>query len=77
MSEPDFPYTKRPRPEEAAAANAFPEMEYPPAPSSPPSPPPLVTTNRFACQKCGKTFSTEEELTLHMETEHQSPKKKV
>jgi hypothetical protein len=76
LNEPDFPYPKRPRPEETAEA-ASPEMEYPPAPPSPPSPPPLVTVTDFTCEYCGKTFKTKDELTLHVETEHQSPKKKV
>ncbi len=77
MSEPDFPYPKKPRPEETARMT--PEMEYPPAPSPPPPPPSLVTENvsKFTCQICGKTFTTKEELTLHTETEHQSPKKKA
>jgi hypothetical protein len=76
LSEPDFPYPKKPRPEETAYVS--PEMEYPPAPPSPPPPPPLVTENvsKYTCQICGKTFSTEEELNMHMKTEHQNPKKK-
>jgi hypothetical protein len=52
-------------------------MEYPPAPPSPPPPAPLVSISEFTCELCGKTFKTKDELMLHVETEHQSPKKKV
>jgi hypothetical protein len=76
LSEPDFPYPKKPRPEETAEAES-PELEYPPAPASPPPPPPLVSVSEFTCEHCGKTFKTKDELTLHVETEHESPKKKA
>ncbi|XHH10329.1 MAG: C2H2-type zinc finger protein [Candidatus Bathyarchaeia archaeon] len=65
MSEPDFPYPKRPRPEETAEIS--PELKYPASQSPPPPPPQLITenTSKFICQICGKTFNTKEELTLH------------
>ncbi len=82
LSEPDFPYNRKPRPEEAAAKPEEPIMmppppDYPPSPPNPPPPPPLDTENvsKFTCQTCGKTFNTREELAMHVETEHQSPKK--
>lgn len=50
-----------------------------PIPGRPPSPPPFSNPapNRFTCPTCGKVFSTKEELTMHIETTHQSPKKKL
>jgi hypothetical protein len=78
LSELDFPYEKKPRPEETSYVP--PPPDYPPSPPSPPSPPPLSsqTVSKFTCQMCGKTFRAKEELAMHVETEHhQSPKKKV
>ncbi len=76
LTEPEFPYNKEPN---GQGKTAPPPPTPPPEPPYPPSPPPLSTPtpNRFNCQVCGKTFSTREELTMHMETVHQSPKKEV
>jgi hypothetical protein len=78
LSEPDFPYNKRPRPEETPL-EIPPSPDYPPPPPSPPSPPPFEAASiaKASCQICGKTFNTKEELTFHVETAHESPKKKI
>ncbi|MCW3998999.1 MAG: C2H2-type zinc finger protein [Candidatus Bathyarchaeota archaeon] len=76
MSEPDYPYPKRPIEPIENVSDNLPPM--PPEP--PPSPPPPETIpipTRFSCSLCGKAFNTREELTLHTQTTHQSPKKQV
>jgi hypothetical protein len=77
LTEPDYPYPKQPNPAEAPAT-APPPMP-PPEPPLPPSPPPLSspTPTKYTCQVCGKVFNSKEELTIHVETVHGSPKKKV
>jgi hypothetical protein len=80
MSEPDYPYNKKPKPHEAATPQQPTTVPPPPNyPPTPPAPPPLDTQNvaKFSCKICGKTFTTQEELLMHMQTQHQSPKKKV
>lgn len=77
MSEPEYPYPKRPG-EPVNDKVVVPPPPEPP-PGNPPSPPPLSdpTLIKFTCSICGKVFRTRGELTLHMETVHTSPKKKV
>jgi hypothetical protein len=77
MSEPDYPYPKKPLEPAEGRTKAPPPMP-PPEPPTPPSPPfSNVPPSKFTCHVCGKIFNTKEELTLHIETVHQSPKKKV
>jgi hypothetical protein len=77
LSEPDYPYPKRPNEPVEDTFEAPPPMP-PPEPPTPPSPPFSNTApTKFTCQICGKVFNTKEELVMHMETVHQSPKKKV
>jgi hypothetical protein len=78
MSEPDYPYPKKPV-EPVEDNIAAPPPMPPPEPPIPPSPPPLNTAapTKFTCQVCGKVFNSKEELTLHIQTVHQSPKKKA
>jgi hypothetical protein len=71
MTEPDYPYPKKPLEPSAGQTGA-----PPPMPPTPPSPP-FNNPKKFTCQTCGKTFTTKEELTMHMETVHMNPKKKV
>ena len=61
-----------------------PKPEMPPTkiPNSEPVPKPKDTTvsnemptETYTCKICGKTFNTQEELALHTETAHKSPKK--
>ena len=79
LSEPDFPYDKKPK-EPVKDEIVPPPPSFPPEPPGhPPSPPPMIsqTPSKFTCQTCGKVFNSREELTMHVETVHQSPKKKV
>ncbi|MCL5876467.1 MAG: C2H2-type zinc finger protein [Candidatus Bathyarchaeota archaeon] len=73
MSEPDYPYPKKPLEPSKSNVTAPPPMP-PPEPPTLPSPP--YNTLKFVCSTCGKVFNTKEELTMHMETVHQSPKNK-
>ncbi|MGD6852527.1 MAG: C2H2-type zinc finger protein [Candidatus Bathyarchaeia archaeon] len=75
MTEPDYPYPKQPNPAEAPTS----PPPMPPPEPSPPSPPPMSSPapRKFTCQVCGKVFNSKEELTLHIETVHGSPKKKA
>jgi hypothetical protein len=75
MTEPDYPYPKKPLEPAKGVTQAPPPMP----PPEPPNPPPLSypSPQKFTCQTCGKTFTTKEELALHVETAHMSPKKKV
>jgi hypothetical protein len=76
MTEPDYPYPKKPLEPSAGQKGAPPSMP-PPEPPMPPSPPfSKPTTKKFTCQTCGKTFITKEELTMHVETVHMNLKKK-
>ncbi|MBE3116427.1 C2H2-type zinc finger protein [Candidatus Bathyarchaeota archaeon] len=79
MTEPDFPYSKKPNEPQSDEAIIPPPPDYPPSPPGPPSPPPMASNapRKFTCGACGKTFTTKEELMMHMETAHQSPKKQV
>ena len=80
LSESDFPYEKKPD-------DQFDDLNAPTPPDGslespdqqPSCLPPMdnPTSNKFACQVCGKVFNTKEELTIHLETEHQSPGKKI
>lgn len=72
MSEPDYPYPKKPL-EPAAGKTKAPPPIPPPEPPNPPPP----RSIKFTCQTCGKTFTTKEELTMHIETVHMSPKKQA
>jgi Zinc finger, C2H2 type len=70
-TEPDFPYSKKPKEPVDDSIGAPPPMP----PPEPPTPP--FGTLKFKCPNCGKMFNSKEELTLHMETVHMSPKKKM
>jgi hypothetical protein len=80
LSESDFPCEKK-------SNDPFDDLTTPTPPDGslespdqkPSSLPPMdnPTSNKFACKICGKVFNTKEELTAHLETEHQSFKKKV
>lgn len=77
LTEPDFPYDKKPnKPSEIIGPNPSPlPVESPEQPSRLP-----ICNGRpreFTCPKCKKVFTTQEELTFHLGTVHQSPKKKV
>ena len=80
LTESDFPYEKKPNdPFDDLTAPAPPDDSLESPDQQPSSLPPMdnPTSNKSICQICGKVFNTKEELTLHLETEHQSPKKKV
>ena len=70
LSEPDFPYDKKPLEEEAIVP---PKPDYPPSPPGPPAPPPTIgdKQGKHTCKTCGKTFKIKEELNRHEETAHQ------
>jgi hypothetical protein len=80
LTESDFPYEKKPN-------DPFDDLKTPVPPDDslespdqqPSSLPPMdnLISNKNTCQICGKVFKTKEELILHLETEHQSPEKKV
>jgi hypothetical protein len=75
LTEPEFPYEKKRRePEEPV--HQIPPPPNPPQPPGPPFPP-ETGPKKFICPNCKKVFNTQEELTVHMETVHQSPKKKL
>jgi 5-methylcytosine-specific restriction endonuclease McrA len=79
LTEPEFPYEKKQNdPFNDLIAPSPPDgsLESPDQQSSLP-PMDNPTPNKFTCQICGKVFNTKEELTMHLETEHQSPKKKI
>ena len=79
MTESDFPYEKKPNdPFDDLTAPVPPDGSLE-SPDQQPSLPPMdnPTPNKVTCQICGKVFNTKEELTMHLETEHQSPKKKM
>ncbi|MCW4029444.1 MAG: C2H2-type zinc finger protein [Candidatus Bathyarchaeota archaeon] len=65
MTKPDSPAPKKPRDPKRVAVS-------PSSPENPPSPKPLNRPNpeKFTCLTCGETFSTREELSLHMEMAH-------
>jgi hypothetical protein len=75
MTEPDYPYPKKPLEPAEGTTHAPPPIPPPPNPPTPPFS--NHTPQKFTCQTCGKTFTTKEESTLHIETVHMSPKKKV
>jgi hypothetical protein len=74
MSEPDFPYNKRPRPEEKPATIP-PPPDYPP---SPPSPPPIDTqsVSKFSCQIVVKRLTQKEELNYKLKLNIRAQKRK-
>jgi hypothetical protein len=75
LTEPEFPYVKRGQePEEPI--HTVPNPPSPPEPPGPPIPPETVP-KKFICPDCRKVFTTQQELTVHMESVHQSPKKKL
>jgi hypothetical protein len=80
LSESDFPYEKKPDdPFDDLTAPTAPDGSLE-SPDQQPSCLPLMdnpTSNKFACQICGKVFNTKEELTIHLETEYQSSSKKI
>jgi len=80
LSESDFPYEKKSNdPFDDLTPPAPPDGSLESPDQKPSSLPPMdnPTSNKFACQKCGKVFNTKEELASHLKTEHQNPKKKV
>jgi hypothetical protein len=80
LTEPDFSYGKKPNdPFDDLIAPSPPDGSLESPDQQPSSLPPMdnPTPNTVICQICGKVFNTKEELTMHMETEHQSSKKKV
>ena len=79
LTEPDFPYEKKPNESFNDLIAPSPPDGSLESPDQQPSLPPMdnPTPNKVTCQICGKVFNTKEELTMHLETEHQSPKKKV
>ncbi len=72
LSEPDFPYDKRPRDVPSRAEKMLPEpKEIPALVSDKPSIPILgVNSSILTCQKCGRIFNTEEDLNLHSRKNH-------
>jgi hypothetical protein len=55
-----------------------PPPDLPPTTQQPPPPQGIGgIPDKYTCQICGKTFNSEKETKLHIETEHKSPKKKV
>jgi len=80
LTEPDFPFEKKPNDQfNDLIAPSPPDGSLESPDQQPSSLPPMdnPTSNKYTCQICGKVFNTKEELTLHMETKHQSPNKKV
>ena len=80
LTESDFPYEKKPNdPFDDLTAPTPPDGYLESPDQQPSSLPPLdnPTSNKPTCQICGKVFKTKEELLIHLETEHQSPDKKV
>ena len=77
MTEPDFPYEKKPNESFNDLIAPSPPGGSFESPDQQPSLPPIgnPTPNKVTCQICGKVFKTKEELTMHLETEHQIPKK--
>ena len=76
MTEPDFPYDKKPNePLEIIGSN--PTQLPVESPNQPPLNPLDEIHKTFICPKCKKVFNTKEELTIHLETVHQSPKKQI
>ena len=76
LTETEFPYKKKGRePEESYSVQP---PSKPPEPIGPPFPSPRsIGPRKFICPNCHKVFNTQEELTMHMETVHQSPKKEA
>ena len=79
MTEPDFPYEKKPNESFNDLIAPFPPDGSFESPDQQSSIPPIgnLTPNTVTCQICGKVFKTKEELTMHLETDHQTPKKKM
>jgi len=78
LTESDFPNEKKPNdPFDDLTAPAPPDgsLESPDQQSSSLPPMDNSTPNKSTCQICGKVFNTKEELIMHLETEHQNPKK--
>jgi len=74
LTEPDFPYEKKPNESfNDLIAPSPPDGSFE-SPDQQPSLPPMdnPTPNKVTCQICGKVFKTKEELTMHLETEHQN-----
>jgi hypothetical protein len=74
LTEPEFPYKKKGRePEEVIKKKIAPPPPDMPGEPPPPSPLNYPSPKKVTCSTCGKVFTTEEELTMHVETVHQSP----
>lgn len=72
MSEPDFPYDKKPRDVPSRGKKVLPAPKEPAQLVSARPPIPILGINSsiLFCQTCGKIFITEEELNVHTGNNH-------